>query len=311
MAYRTTEAVEHVNALTRRWLATLDGASSVASGLGVWPLLAFLADAAGGPGRAELAEALGVPAGDAAEAARVRPGRPRLDAVGGDGAGAVDEGVLPIDPAWLAKVPLGDARRTDRRGGRRPGSGWTRGPRSTRGAWSRRIPLGWTRGRCWRSPERCASRRSGPTVRHRPGWGSGGGPSAARRATSCPGPPRPGGRGGRGDAAGADDDAGPSWAAEMSTCAWCWGRSRRRRARCWPRASAWSGGSPLSDGRPACARASGTGCGDRGAGGVRPGDMLTASDGRFRIAADHDLMDRRRCLRVEAVSEPARATSRG
>jgi len=39
-------AVEHVNALTKRWLATAGSDSRVLSALGVWPLLAFLAVAA-------------------------------------------------------------------------------------------------------------------------------------------------------------------------------------------------------------------------------------------------------------------------
>jgi serine protease inhibitor len=107
MAYRTKNAIEHVNALTKRWLARLDGASSVASGLGVWPLLAYLADAADGPGRAELAEALGVPADDAAEAARAV-----LDVVASMPSAAMALGLwtkasVPVEPAWLAKVPLG------------------------------------------------------------------------------------------------------------------------------------------------------------------------------------------------------------
>jgi serine protease inhibitor len=62
-------AVRAVNALTRRWASTAqDG--TVFSAAGVWPLLAFLADGAAGPARAELAEALGVPADRAAGAAR-------------------------------------------------------------------------------------------------------------------------------------------------------------------------------------------------------------------------------------------------
>jgi hypothetical protein len=58
-----------VNGLTARWAGAAQG-GTVFSAAGVWPLLAHLADGAGGPARAELAEALGLPAGQAAGAAR-------------------------------------------------------------------------------------------------------------------------------------------------------------------------------------------------------------------------------------------------
>ncbi|GAA2375018.1 hypothetical protein Cme02nite_04430 [Catellatospora methionotrophica] len=89
-------AVAGANALTRRWVSTIDsGASAAVSGAGVWPLLAYLAPAADGDGRDELAEAVGLPpdaaaAGAAAlvELLRTAPGlraaigawvHPRLD----------------------------------------------------------------------------------------------------------------------------------------------------------------------------------------------------------------------------------------
>lgn len=107
MSEANVDPVEHVNALTQRWLARLDGASSVVSGLGVWPLLAYLADAADEPGRTELAAALGVSADDAARAARavvdVVAGMPSA----GMALGLWTKATVPIDPAWLAKVPLG------------------------------------------------------------------------------------------------------------------------------------------------------------------------------------------------------------
>ncbi|MFF4057325.1 serpin family protein [Streptomyces sp. NPDC001668] len=62
----TTQAV---NGLTARWAGASSG-GTVFSAAGVWPLLAFLADGARGPARAELARALGVPAEQAATAAR-------------------------------------------------------------------------------------------------------------------------------------------------------------------------------------------------------------------------------------------------
>ncbi|GAA2649878.1 serpin family protein [Streptomyces vastus] len=66
-----------VNGLTARWAeAATDG--TVFSAAGVWPLLAFLADGAGGAARAELAEAVGLPAEEAACA-----GRELMGALGG------------------------------------------------------------------------------------------------------------------------------------------------------------------------------------------------------------------------------------
>lgn len=64
-----TAAVRAVNALTARWAGAAEG-GTVFSAAGVWPLLAHLADGAEGAARAELAEALGLPAGQAAPAAR-------------------------------------------------------------------------------------------------------------------------------------------------------------------------------------------------------------------------------------------------
>ncbi|MFI2201432.1 serpin family protein [Streptomyces sp. NPDC020192] len=65
----TAETVRRVNGLTARWAQALPE-GTVFSAPGVWPLLAFLADGAAGPARAELAGALGVPASQAAGAAR-------------------------------------------------------------------------------------------------------------------------------------------------------------------------------------------------------------------------------------------------
>jgi hypothetical protein len=64
--------VRAVNGLTARWAeeAPVDGTGTAFSAVGVWPLLAFLADGAGGRARAELAGAVGLDAGEAAAAAR-------------------------------------------------------------------------------------------------------------------------------------------------------------------------------------------------------------------------------------------------
>ncbi|KUO21798.1 serpin family protein [Streptomyces dysideae] len=61
--------IHAVNSLTARWAGTVED-GTVFSAAGVWPLLAFLADGADGPAREELAAALGVPADQAAAAAR-------------------------------------------------------------------------------------------------------------------------------------------------------------------------------------------------------------------------------------------------
>ncbi|MFD4789466.1 serpin family protein [Streptomyces sp. NPDC058459] len=63
--------IRAVNGLTARWARTVAADDGTAfSAAGVWPLLAFLADGAGGHARAELSEALGVPADVAASVAR-------------------------------------------------------------------------------------------------------------------------------------------------------------------------------------------------------------------------------------------------
>ncbi|MFI6459308.1 serpin family protein [Streptomyces sp. NPDC050538] len=62
-------AVDAANRLTARWADAVTG-GSVFSAAGVWPLLAFLADGASGAARAELADAVGMPADQAAAAAR-------------------------------------------------------------------------------------------------------------------------------------------------------------------------------------------------------------------------------------------------
>ncbi|SNX63796.1 serpin (serine protease inhibitor) [Streptomyces sp. TLI_55] len=61
--------IQAVNGLTARWAGSSEG-GTVFSAAGVWPLLAFLADGAAGAARAELAEAVGMPADRSASAAR-------------------------------------------------------------------------------------------------------------------------------------------------------------------------------------------------------------------------------------------------
>lgn len=64
----TTTTVRAVNGLTARWAGVSED-GTVFSAAGVWPLLAYLANGAEGAARAELAEALGLPAGQATGAA--------------------------------------------------------------------------------------------------------------------------------------------------------------------------------------------------------------------------------------------------
>jgi serine protease inhibitor len=96
--------VRAVNALTARW-ATVSEGGTVFSAAGVWPLLAFLADGADGSARGELADALGLPAGEAAGAARelldgmaVMPG---LDTA----LGVWTKRTLELREAWAAGLP--------------------------------------------------------------------------------------------------------------------------------------------------------------------------------------------------------------
>jgi serine protease inhibitor len=100
--------IRAVNALAARWAGTVAGdANSVFSAAGVWPLLAFLADGAQGRAREELAGALGMPADEAAGAAR--------ELLTGMGAmrgldtalGLWTKRTLELREAWEAGLPAG------------------------------------------------------------------------------------------------------------------------------------------------------------------------------------------------------------
>ncbi|WP_406186560.1 serpin family protein [Streptomyces sp. NBC_01006] len=101
--------VRAVNQLTARWArqAVTGEKGTVLTAAGIWPLLAFLADGAGGPARAELAEALGIPAGSAAHAARklltALTGVRGLQAA----TGLWTRADLPLHEPWLAGLPDG------------------------------------------------------------------------------------------------------------------------------------------------------------------------------------------------------------
>ncbi|MGW2987075.1 serpin family protein [Streptomyces goshikiensis] len=101
--------VRAVGRLTTRWAAraVTGERGTVLTAAGIWPLLALLADGAGGPARAELAEALGIPAGSAARAARdllgALAGVRGLEAATGLWTGAG----LPLEEPWRARLPEG------------------------------------------------------------------------------------------------------------------------------------------------------------------------------------------------------------
>ncbi|MFE7096638.1 serpin family protein [Streptomyces erythrochromogenes] len=106
---QTDSTVRAVNHLTTLWAAqAASGASgTVFTAAGVWPLLALLADGAGGPARDELAQALGIPAEDAAGAAREL-----LAALAGVRGLSTATGLwaaadLPLEEGWSAKLPPG------------------------------------------------------------------------------------------------------------------------------------------------------------------------------------------------------------
>lgn len=101
--------VRAVNGMTARWAQASAAASedTVLSAAGVWPLLGFLADGAEGAARAELAEAVGVPAEEAAFHAREFMG-----ALGGirglDSAlGLWTDRKPAVREAWEAGLPAG------------------------------------------------------------------------------------------------------------------------------------------------------------------------------------------------------------
>ncbi|MFD4598919.1 serpin family protein [Streptomyces sp. NPDC058464] len=98
--------VRAVNGLTARWAAASEG-GTVFSAAGVWPLLAFLADGAHGRARTELADALGVPAEEAAGTARellgAMAGMRGLDTA----LGLWTRRTLELREAWTAGLPAG------------------------------------------------------------------------------------------------------------------------------------------------------------------------------------------------------------
>ncbi|KUO11787.1 serpin family protein [Streptomyces sp. DSM 15324] len=101
-------AIPLVNGLTARWAAAAPArGGSVFSAAGLWPLLAFLADGATGRVREELADALGVPADQAAASARELLGL----LVGVEGVesalGLWTARTVELEEPWAAGLPAG------------------------------------------------------------------------------------------------------------------------------------------------------------------------------------------------------------
>jgi hypothetical protein len=102
-----TRLASVVNVLTARWLAAAGPRATAATGLGVWPLLALIAEPCEGRGRAELAAAIGIePDGAMAEA------RTLLEFVDSGEAASLAAGVwthsaIELKPAWVEQLPPG------------------------------------------------------------------------------------------------------------------------------------------------------------------------------------------------------------
>ncbi|MFI0405225.1 serpin family protein [Actinomadura sp. 3N508] len=100
------ELVPASNALTARWVKEVcDGTTTVLSGAGVWPLLAFLAAASREPGRAELQRAIGVDAAGADRHARVALGMLDSSTAATGAFGVWTHAGLPVEPWWHKIVP--------------------------------------------------------------------------------------------------------------------------------------------------------------------------------------------------------------
>ncbi|XIE80040.1 serpin family protein [Streptomyces sp. SBR177] len=121
--------VRAVNGLAARWAAALPAPApssslspvpgipadaapgTVFSACGVWPLLAFLADGAAGPAREELADALGVPAAEAAERARELLAALALIPRAGAAIGLWVRPEVALREAWATGLPGGSLGR--------------------------------------------------------------------------------------------------------------------------------------------------------------------------------------------------------
>lgn len=98
-------SVAAANRLARRWAGTIPDGSAVQSAAVLWPLLGLLAGPAAGPVRADLAEALGLPAEEAGGAAtrllEVLSAVPQLRSA----LGVWADRELPLVPEWVTGLP--------------------------------------------------------------------------------------------------------------------------------------------------------------------------------------------------------------
>ncbi len=99
--------MQAANTLTARWCNRLGGEDYALSGAGLWPLLALLASAADDPAAAELAAALGRPAGGAQ-----REALELIDLLRGGESTSAALGIwtrkhVPLDEHWASALPDG------------------------------------------------------------------------------------------------------------------------------------------------------------------------------------------------------------
>lgn len=100
-------AVTRANELTARWARTWEagGGATVLSGLGVWPLLAALAEGAGGAARDELAEAVGLAAETGLDSARDLLGVLARNPALHTALGLWTAASVPVNEQWAARLP--------------------------------------------------------------------------------------------------------------------------------------------------------------------------------------------------------------
>lgn len=98
-------AVAAANRLTARWARTCDGGGTVLSGLGVWPLLAAIADPADGDAREQLARATGFPADQGLDAARRLLGAVDQNPAVHTALGLWTAASLAVNGEWVARLP--------------------------------------------------------------------------------------------------------------------------------------------------------------------------------------------------------------
>ncbi|MEU8898852.1 serpin family protein [Nocardia sp. NPDC048505] len=123
MSVAATSNVTAVNQLTARWCRSAGAGDFVLSGVGVWPLLGILADAAGGPARSELERAIRIPAGQAKAAALEVLAVLEDSAAVAAALGVWARADLPLRSEWVRGLPEGVVRQL---GGQEVLDAWAR-----------------------------------------------------------------------------------------------------------------------------------------------------------------------------------------